>query len=147
MYLPGTRPKEPQSEIITRPLKGLLEHVGLGKAPDVVSGESEHPDMRAVSIYSHPVGGTLGSIIEHLLSPGQGGVYVLDHTESPPDPRRHWAVLVGNVFHELNADHNLNVVYQNGLADKSTYKWERFTVGWTKLSDAAIRNAGKQHDL
>jgi hypothetical protein len=128
-------------------IKVVEKGLGLGKESNVVQGSgpgSTNGPSRPVAIYSHPVGGQLGSIVEGILSPGKGAVYNLgqEARESPPDPRRHWAVLVGDVFHELNADIKLNVLYQNGRVDSSKYKWERFTVGWTKYDDIAIMNAG-----
>ncbi|TEB28781.1 hypothetical protein FA13DRAFT_1793645 [Coprinellus micaceus] len=51
--------------------------------------------------------------------------------------------LFGVYFHELNVDHNFNNVYQNGRIDQTSYKWEPFTVGWTKY-DAAIKNAAEE---
>ncbi|TEB18485.1 hypothetical protein FA13DRAFT_1648715 [Coprinellus micaceus] len=121
-----------------RPLKPLLEKFGVGRNPDVVpSGSgSTHEQGRPVTIYSHPVLGTLARGRE-------ASMVLVSHTEAPPDPRRHWAVQVGDFFHELNVDHNFNNVYQNGRVDQTSYKWERFTVGWTKYDDAAIKDAGE----
>ncbi|KAH6913851.1 hypothetical protein BKA70DRAFT_1217554 [Coprinopsis sp. MPI-PUGE-AT-0042] len=149
-YFPGMEPQKPLFDVDFRPLVNAVEKaLGLGKGSNVVEGSgpgSTSGSSRPVSIYSHPVGGQLGSIVEGVFSPGKGGVYNLgqEGRESPPDPRRHWAVLVGDVFHELNADINLNVLYQNGRVDGSTYKWEKFTVGWTKYDDVAIMNAGEE---
>ena len=136
-------------KVILKPLKKFAEEkFGLGKAPNVVEGSgsgSTNEAPREVAIYSHPLGGPLGMIVEGAISPGKGGVYTAEQSkrESPPDPRRHWAVLVGDIFHELNGDLNLNVLYQNGRVDNSSYNWEKFTVGWTKYDDQAIMNAGE----
>ena len=127
--------------------KKVEKKLGLGKAPNVVEGTgpgATSGSPREVSIYSHPLVGQLGLIVEGVAIPGRGGVYSVLHSESqpPPDPRRHWAVLVGNVFHELNGDLSLNILYQNGRVDQSDFKWEKYTVGWTKYDDHAIVNAG-----
>ncbi|KAJ8085001.1 hypothetical protein PM082_003778 [Marasmius tenuissimus] len=145
-YLPGQHPKEPQSEIFTRPLKPLLEKLGLGAAPNTVPSDSPRTDCepRVVKICYHPVMGAIGGFVDHLISPGKGGLYNLDHQEAPPNPRYHWAVLVGDFYHELNGDHNLNVVYQNGKLNDQKWEWEFYTVGSTRYNDEAIRIAGHE---
>lgn len=81
-----------------------------------------------------------------MMTPLGRGAYNVGHVykSTPPDPRRHWAVQVGDYFHELNVHHNINVIYQNGRTDSSDYKWEKFVVGWTRWDDAAIRDAGEE---
>lgn len=64
---------------------------------------------------------------------------------SMPSPNYHWAVIVGDYYHQLQADpadgEKWNW-YENNTYDW-TDKWERYEVGETKFNDQAIVSAGK----
>ena len=55
-------------------------------------------------------------------------------------------MVVGNYYHELNADLTLSNVYQNGVVgnkeNPGRYEWKMFEVGTTRYNDEAIRLAG-----
>jgi len=112
--------------------------VGLGQAPNVVpEGEKSTNDSpRKVQIAWHPVGGALGA---YLQGPDRPQPL---NASSPPDPTHHWAVLVGDYYHELNADSSLDVVYQNGKPE-AAQQWRLYDVGMTCFNDAAIKEAGE----
>jgi hypothetical protein len=104
-----------------------------------------------VVIASHPVvGGAYNQAVRLKV-----GSYTGDLDEIP-DPTYHWAVVVGNYWHELNAgpgksgDGELGSLvncYQNGQVGSTKwngFSWSKFfVVGVTRYNDEAIRQAGK----
>ena len=63
-----------------------------------------------------------------------------------PNPTHHWAVLVGDYIHELNADSSMNVVYQNYRYDAGEL-WFSKEIGTTRFNDEALRVAGSFDSL
>ena len=112
----------------------------LGQAPNVVpAGQPSHDDSpRSVIIGSHPVGGILSTL---LLEPGRIGLSMIG-LDKAPNPTFHWAVIVGDFYHELNADKRLDVIYQNGKPVFLEH-WSKYVVGSTTFNDVAIKEAGR----
>ncbi|TFK43225.1 hypothetical protein BDQ12DRAFT_661928 [Crucibulum laeve] len=103
---------------------------GLGKGPDKVPPgpiNKNESEARRVHIGYHPIGGGVGNFFSKALG--------------APMWMQHWAVIVGDYYHELNADESMTVVYQNGIL-----KDANFTVtdaGYTTFNDRAIVEAGE----
>jgi hypothetical protein len=103
---------------------------GLGAGPDVVPKEpaaNQNSGLREVKIGYHPIMGGVGKFLDDL----SGGM---------PMYMQHWAVIVGDYYHELNADKDGKNVYQNGkVADA---KFRMTDAGYTTWNDRAIADAG-----
>lgn len=145
----------PPAEILLLPgipikLPDLIQDIahkgGLGAKPNSVPTAEPKTDEpgRLVYIGSHPIGGAFGKLVYETLQDEKfrtgGGL---------PDPTTHWAVLVGDFYHELTGGElfvgpdgisgGVTVAYQNGKKDEE--KWNLYVVGTTRFNDAAIVKA------
>ncbi|KAF7531316.1 hypothetical protein G7054_g8986 [Neopestalotiopsis clavispora] len=135
-------------EVVTR--NELQENLDIGKAPNVIPSDAPRYDMppREVVISSHPV---VAGAYTQALKRYSGDL------DEVPDPAYHWAVVVGNYWHELSAgpgksgDGELNSLincYQNGQVGSTKWKgysWSKFfVVSTTRYNDEAIRQAGEE---
>ncbi|KZV74749.1 hypothetical protein PENSPDRAFT_681708 [Peniophora sp. CONT] len=107
---------------------------------------STNDPLRAVTIGCHPAGVGLGEIAKDALEKAEkeaGRNYL--------DPTYHWAVMVGDYYHELNPKGlsggflymEIQNGYQNGRIDDGKVWTHQVQVGFTKYNDAAIVAAGK----
>ncbi len=101
-------------------------------------------------VFIHEMSGFLkdiGDAVSHSSAMGQ-------YKDKPfPNPAYHWAVVVGDYEHELNADRSLEIWYQHKRISPSTKhpgqlvsegtEWEVYPAGETKYNDQAIQIAGK----
>ena len=100
----------------------------LGKAPNAIPPDKPNQNSARRNVYvgSHPLVGP--DAIKALAVVGNvliGRVPVapsIRESKGVPDPMHHWAVIVGDYFHELNADKNFDVVYQNGKVKWAEWK-------------------------
>ncbi|KAF5603937.1 1-acyldihydroxyacetone-phosphate reductase [Fusarium subglutinans] len=132
------------------PLQGLktsLEMLGvLGKQENVVphATPDKHGPLRDVHLGSHPVGGVLSKLIGSAISHQVSVSPSLISQNPAPDPTHHWAVIVGEYYHELGGDRDLKVIYNNGKTSDQTAlgAWQKpFWIGKTTFNDEAIRQA------
>ncbi|KAF4496676.1 1-acyldihydroxyacetone-phosphate reductase [Fusarium agapanthi] len=135
------------------PLQGLkysLEKLGvLGKQENVVphATPSKHGPLRDVHLGSHPVGGMISKLIGAAISPQVSVSPSLISQNPAPDPTHHWAVIVGDYYHELGGDKNLKVIYNNGKTSDQTVlgAWQKpYFIGKTTFNDEAIRQAAEE---
>ena len=127
-----------------------LENAGiLGKTPNVIpkAEPNKNCDLRHVRLGSHNVGGMIGKLVATVSTiTNPGSLAGTLSSSAPPDPTYHWAVIVNDFYHELSADKEFKVVYNNGkVADQSLWQaWEKeFFVGKTRFNDEAIRQTGE----
>ncbi|KAF4623584.1 hypothetical protein D9613_001456 [Agrocybe pediades] len=128
---PDSTEEESTSTVIERAPPVVLgsrssESSGLGPGKNVVpqGTENKNAELRQVKIGWHPILGKFGRAIGKLLA----------------RKHQHWAVFVGGYYHELGADTNMKVVYQNGKFGDEQFDLE--DVGYTTFNDQAIVNAG-----
>lgn len=130
----------------------VLDHVGKGLSlfseEDVIppAAPSHSRPPRPVIIGCHPispVSGPLGVELERVVK--QTGKPVLD-------PTYHWAVFVGDYYHQLNPRGisgglsfiHIQTGYQNGKVGDGRAEWSyQLQVGYTKFNDAAVVDAGR----
>ncbi|KAL0057278.1 hypothetical protein AAF712_016083 [Marasmius tenuissimus] len=99
--------------------------------------------QRPVAIACHPAGVGLGDIVKEDIEKMEkaAGQTILD-------PTYHWAVVVGDYYHELNpkgisGNFEIQNGYQNGEMSDGKVWSHRMEVGYTKYNDAAIVAAGR----
>ncbi|KLO13382.1 hypothetical protein SCHPADRAFT_928563 [Schizopora paradoxa] len=111
---------------------------------DFVKGVGELKDKAAglVILGWHPVGGVGGKLFEQIVTPLEM-IALASKYKDVPNPTHHWAVLVGDYIHELNADTSLDVVYQNYRYNTGEL-WYSKEIGTTRFSDEALRIAGEK---
>lgn len=116
--------------------------VGLGKKPNAIPpGPARRNDTpRKIILGWHPVGGVGGQVFEKMTMP-LDGLSMVTQLANTPNPTHHWAVLVGDYIHELNADTSFDVVYQNYRFDAGEL-WFSKEIGTTRFNDEALRLAG-----
>ncbi|KAK4188162.1 hypothetical protein QBC35DRAFT_383276 [Podospora australis] len=100
---------------------------------------------RKVQVVHRTVGGVGPSIVSKSFF-GYLNPLTLLPGEKVPDLTHHWAVRVGDWYHQLQAT-SLNGgdnYYDNQKYDGAAGQWDEWTVGETKFNDAAIASAGIQ---
>ncbi|KDR79580.1 hypothetical protein GALMADRAFT_39052, partial [Galerina marginata CBS 339.88] len=100
----------------------------LGPGKNVVPKDTPDQDgpIRRVIIGWHPVCGGIGRFLNNF-----GGF---------PRKAQHWAVFVGDYYHELSSDADLNILYQNGKIEDEVFEYQ--DAGYTHFNDQAIVDAG-----
>jgi hypothetical protein len=85
------------------------------------------------------VGGWAGKIWRAIFA-GPGEWPFLDN-DVVPDLTHHWAVRVGDWYHQLQVKGGWNF-YENDKYDAFLGAWDQYEVGVTRYNDAAIVSAG-----
>jgi len=100
---------------------------GLGPGKDDIKGTANKNDVRReVKIGYRPIMGAAGNFFSGIT----------------PMWMQHWGVIVGEYFHELNANDDLVNVYENGKLEGQTFK-HIVDTGFTTFNDRAIADAGQ----
>ncbi|KAK1225118.1 hypothetical protein PQX77_011933 [Marasmius sp. AFHP31] len=139
-------PSQSQWDEVVKALDEFGKDLSLFKEDDVVpqASPSFEDPQRPVIIACHPVGiPGLGNLMKEDIEKMEKatGRTILD-------PTYHWAVIVGDYYHELNAkgisgNFEIQNGYQNGRMTDGKEWSHRLQVGYTKFNDAAIVGAGK----
>ena len=137
----------------------------LGARPSVIPEDgssipaSGSVARRVVNLGTHHVGGKWASIAENIVKGtilGPSSITVPSNSDAlrVPDPTFHWAVIVGDYYHELiggNAQKdfsgNITVTpaYQNGHYRPQDFE-RKYEVGHTSLTDQQIKLYGRRFD-
>ncbi|KAF5262409.1 hypothetical protein FOXYS1_6872 [Fusarium oxysporum] len=143
---------DPSTGAIFPIIKNLLRHPlqKLGVAgkqenmiPPTLPSKSNPP--REVLLGSHVVTGMIAKLIGALTP--QTRVLPITFSSNPaPDPTHHWAILVGDYYHELSSDLDWIILYNNDKTSAQTFLggWEKpMLIGKTTFNDEAIRQAAE----
>ncbi|KAH7211480.1 hypothetical protein DER44DRAFT_894551 [Fusarium oxysporum] len=113
--------------------------------PPATPSKSDPP--REVLLGSHVVAGMIGKLVAAITLIRKPGVPPYNFSSNPaPDPTHHWAILVGDYYHELGGDVEFNILYNNDKTSAQTFLglWEKpIVIGKTTFNDEAIRQAAE----
>jgi hypothetical protein len=135
--------------IIKDVLRHPLQKLGVaGKQENVIppAAPSKSDAPREVLLGSHAVGGMIAKLIGAVTSPHVAVQPIFVSSNPAPDPTHHWAILVGDYYHELGGDVDFKILYNNDKTSAQTFfgAWQKpIVIGKTTFNDEAIRQAGE----
>ncbi|KAK4158991.1 hypothetical protein QBC43DRAFT_374199 [Cladorrhinum sp. PSN259] len=109
-------------------------------------GYNINDNSRKVQIVHRTIGGAPGGFAGKIFGGMISPISVVWPGEKVPDLDHHWAIRVGDWYHQLQATSLFggDNYYDNQKYDGWKGAWDEYTVGETNFNDVAIASAGIQ---